>query len=261
MDPSPPDWPVLRTEAAALVAAADAQDLRLRLIGSVGIRLFDERTEELMDALRPPPKDLDFVCRKRDRYGVRQRLETRGYENDRNMMVAMEGQRYLFVAPETGLKLDIFVDRLDFCHRIDIGRRLDVHPMTIPIEELFLHKLQIVHLTDGDRIDIGVLFAAVSPLDDDDPARFSTEIFLAPLTRDWGFWRTVTGNLDGIAEFARQGGYADFGDDVPETIAERAQTLRDAADAAPKSARWKLRAKVGERMRWWQDVDDREGTY
>jgi hypothetical protein len=37
--------------------------------------------------------------------------------------------------------------------------------------------------------------------------------------------------------------------------------LREAIDAARKSRTWRLRARVGERMQWWEDVDDRRDTY
>ena len=37
--------------------------------------------------------------------------------------------------------------------------------------------------------------------------------------------------------------------------------LRTAIDEAPKSTRWRLRAKVGERKRWYEEPEevDREG--
>ena len=255
------DWPALREEAISLIRAAEEGDVLLRLVGSVGIRLHLPAIEEMLDGLRPPPKDLDFVCRRADRSALRTLLQEHGYENDRNMMVAMEGRRYLFSHGETGLKLDIFVDRLDFCHRIELSGRLGVHPLTIPSEELLLHKLQIVDLTAGDYIDLGVLLANLVPDGKAAESSFSTARLLAPLANDWGFWRTVTGNLDSVRKHAEAGGYAMLGAEAACLVAGRAAGLRDAAEILTKGLRWRVRAKLGERMPWWQDVDDREGTY
>ncbi|MFZ0485635.1 MAG: hypothetical protein WAL83_01435 [Arenicellales bacterium] len=256
-----PDWPTVREEALGLVIAAAEQQLMLRLVGSVGIRLHAPHLEHLMERLRPAPKDLDFVCRKQDRSALRTLLEARGYENDRNMLVAMEGQRYLFIHRETGLKLDIFVDQLDFCHRIDLRGCLHRHPVTIPVEQLILHKLQIVELTEGDLIDLGIMLSSFAPGKEGDTGAYSLDRLLAPLAETWGFWRTATGNLDLVRDLAERGSYPVLDEDAQARIAARANALLEAAHAVPKRVPWKLRARLGERMQWWQDVDDREGTY
>lgn len=258
------DWSVVREEARELVIAAANSGLVLRLVGSGGIRCYLPEMARLMDDLRPTPKDLDFVCRKQDRNALKEIFEARGYENDRNMMVAMEGLRYLFTHVQSGLKVDVFVDRLDFCHRIELAGVLERHPMSIPIEPLLLHKLQIVELTEGDLLDIGIMLATVGPGDGttgDDHA-FSMQELLAPLTADWGFWRTVTGNLERVQARAEGGGYSMIKQaDAGTLIARRAAAVRAAAMDVPKTIRWKVRARVGERLQWWQDVDEREGTY
>jgi hypothetical protein len=68
---------------------------------------------------------------------------------------------------------------------------------------------------------------------------------------DWGWWRTVTGNFSKLALLA-----ADNPDLPPPGAAhdplQTAQRLLELADATPKSLQWKLRAKVGEKMRWYE---------
>jgi hypothetical protein len=39
------------------------------------------------------------------------------------------------------------------------------------------------------------------------------------------------------------------------------QGLREAIDDEPKSRRWKLRARVGTKRRWYQDVEDATGAF
>lgn len=254
-----PSWDDLRSEAVSLASAASGRALVLRLVGSAGVRLCSTEAERLLSALRPPPKDLDFVCRSQDRSGLKTLFVEHGYEVDRDMLVAMEGMRYAFRNATTGLKIDLFVDRLDFCHRIDLGDRIAAPGLTIPREALLLHKLQIVSLTSGDLLDLGVLLH----LFDFEPGDtgFNLEQLLNPLAADWGFCHTVERNLSRIAEHAGGGGYAALGADAGSRIAARAATFARTISAAPKSMRWKLRARIGERIQWWQDVDDREGTY
>jgi hypothetical protein len=68
---------------------------------------------------------------------------------------------------------------------------------------------------------------------------------------DWGWWRTVTLNIERIRGV--------LGDGDRPAIAggrldPRAQldALERAAEEAPKSRRWKLRARIGERKRWYE---------
>jgi len=44
-------------------------------------------------------------------------------------------------------------------------------------------------------------------------------------------------------------------------IEQRIPAPLAAVEAAPKTLGWRLRARVGERVQWWQDVDEREATY
>ena len=45
---------------------------------------------------------------------------------------------------------------------------------------------------------------------------------------------------------------------VAATGAARAAELRERIEQAPKSLRWKARARVGTRVRWYEDVGDAE---
>jgi hypothetical protein len=79
------------------------------------------------------------------------------------------------------------------------------------------------------------------------------------LAGDWGFHRDATANLDRVRDAA--------GRLVPLS-AERARRVGDAASAlgeaiaqARKSRGWRMRARLGERMQWWEDVNERVDTY
>src|SRR5262249_26973647 len=153
-------------------------------------------------------------------------------------------------------KLDVFVDRLAFCHTIELANRLALHRVTICPDDLLLHKLQIVDPTAGDLLDIEALLLAAWQSAEPDTTRL-----IEVLSRDWGFCRTALLNLGKTVTHAESNAPDGFGDQAGRLAAERASALGRAIEAAPKSLRWKLRSRIGDRMQWWQDVDDREGTY
>ena len=83
------------------------------------------------------------------------------------------------------------------------------------------------------------------------PPAIDTDRFGKVLGADWGWWRTVTGNLAKLP-----GLLADKPGLVPPQASydplAQARQLLDIAEAAPKSMKWKLRANVGDRVRWYE---------
>jgi hypothetical protein len=253
-------WPVLEAEARALVAGAAEEGLTLRVVGSAGIRLHCERCAAGMDAVGRRAKDVDLVCRARDRRGVRALLEADGYETDRDLLVATEGRRLSFSHPERAIEIDLFVERLEFCHTIELGDRLQRHPITLASEDLLLSKLQVHDVTTNDLIDASLLLGAHA-VAHEGPDSLDGPYVAQLLSRDWGFHRSVTQNLEQVGRSAISGVLARADPGLAERVPQRAGELRAAIDAARKSLAWRTRARVGERMQWWQDVNEREATY
>jgi hypothetical protein len=61
----------------------------------------------------------------------------------------------------------------------------------------------------------------------------------------------VTGNLDLLADLLDD-------EHAPgrEAAGPALTRLREAIDQAPKSARWRLRARIGERVRWYEEPEE-----
>lgn len=288
-------WERLQAEAVEIVTGAGETGVTLRVVGSAGIRLHCPGPGPVMDRLGRPAKDIDFVVPQRHRKGMRRFLEARGYVIDRDLLIAMEGRRYSFTHPGHGTELDVFVERLEFCHTIEVSDRLDAHPVTIGLEELLLQKVQIVEMTTTDVIDSGALLAthgvstggaetgAGAGAGTRDEARAGNETGAVDeavegntaggcheaidggriarlLARDWGFHHTATRNLRRVRDGAGDA-VTDFGPELNARVRARAGQLLDAIDAEPKNTRWRMRDRIGERKQWWQDVDDKEATY
>jgi hypothetical protein len=73
---------------------------------------------------------------------------------------------------------------------------------------------------------------------------------------DWGLWRTFTANLEAL------GGYLerfDLKDESKERITERVRALLARIEEEPKTFGWKMRAKIGDRKRWYDLPEEVEG--
>jgi hypothetical protein len=251
-----PSWTLIQEEAMSLVNGSTAAGLTVRIVGSTGIRLHCPDASATMDAVERPAKDIDLVVRHGDRGKLRDWLEQRGWVVDRDMLVAMEGERYAFHHPEAGLDLDVFVEKLEFCHTIPLNGRWEQHATTIPIEDLLLQKLQVHELTDSDVIDAVVVLATHDVGPAGDPERIDRDYVAGVLAGDWGFHRDATANLDRVRDAA--------GALMPRSadrVAEAAAALGEAIEDARKGMAWRMRARVGERMQWWEDVSERVDTY
>lgn len=255
-------WEHLQSEAVSLVTEAAAAGVTLRVVGSAGIRLHCPRPGPVMDRLGRPAKDIDFIVPQQHRKGMRRLLESRGYVADRDLLIAMEGRRYTFTHAGHGTDIDVFVERLDFCHTIEVRDRLGVHPVTIPLEELLLQKLQIVEMTTTDVIDTSVLLATHDVGGEGGEAETIDSGHIARLlSKDWGFHHTAVRNLRRIRDDGGGPAVSDLGERSRGLVRDRAGRLLEAIDAAPKSLAWRMRDRIGERKQWWQDVDDKEATY
>ncbi len=252
-------WAQIHAEADTLVALAAEDGMTVRVVGSAGIRMHCAEAQAAMDDVQRTAKDLDIVVRSGDRARLRSLLEARGYVVDRDLLVAMEGQRFAFHHPEHDLDVDVFVERLEFCHTIELDGRWERHGTTIPIEDLLLQKLQVHELTECDVVDAAVVLATHDVGPAGDPERIDRDYVAGVLAGDWGFHRDATANLDRVRAAA--------GLQVPLSTARvrrvnaGAAALRDAITQAKKSMSWRMRARVGERMQWWEDVNERVDTY
>jgi hypothetical protein len=134
------------------------------------------------------------------------------------------------------------------CHQIPFADRLRQGEPTVPLAELLLTKLQIVQLNEKDVRDTVLLFHGHEVADHDEDA-VNAERIGQLCGEDWGLWRTITGNLTRCEEMLAE--YR-----LPEgeraRVADRLRSVLRRIEEAPKSRGWKLRAKIGERKRWYE---------
>jgi hypothetical protein len=240
--PSPDDDPL--PEAVALVEGAMAAGLRLRLLGGLGVRV-------LCPSFPPRPhRDIDLACAGKGRRDIAAFLEKSGCQPDKAFN-ALNGDRQMYFTAPSGLPVDVMVDRLVMCHTLDLRPSLGNSSLTLDPADLLLSKLQIFELNAKDARDITQLLSGVPVADSGSGPFIDTRRFGEILAADWGWWRTSTGNLEKLPKLL-----ADSAEMIPPQArfdpAAQAARLLDVANSVPKSMKWKLRANVGDRVRWYE---------
>lgn len=72
--------------------------------------------------------------------------------------------------------------------------------------------------------------------------------------KDWGWWRTLTMNLAKVEQMAAS--YGALGDQEKRRIADQIDAALVRIEREPKSMGWKMRAKIGDRKKWYRDVGE-----
>jgi hypothetical protein len=249
---------LLAEEGRRICEESTRRGLTLRLFGGVGFYLrAGDRT--LFERLgRDPIRDLDFMGLSEERGGYKQLFKDLGYEIDPDLLVAGEGRRFLFRSSgETPFEVDLFIDRLQMCHTLDLRRRLTLHPETLPLIDMLLQKLQIVDLTRKDMADVIALLAD-HDLGTEGPDAVDVDHAASLLSDDWGFYYTAMRNLDRVHEFARA---APLEVDVRDAVEDRLDRFAAALESSPKTRKWKMRGRIGTRKKWYEDVEEDIGAF
>lgn len=231
-------------EGRRVAEAAAGAGLPLRLLGGVAIAM-------LCPSSRQPPlarqyADIDFATTGAAGEKAAQFLESLGYRGDREFNMLHGRRRLAFWDAHNQRQVDVFLDEASLCHRIPLRERLDAVPLTLPLADLCLLKLQVVETSEKDYLDICAIFADHDLSEDNRGIDVS---YLAGLAAaDWGLWRT----LGMVAERSRRFALAlpDF--EAGEVVAERLRRLHEELDGVSKTRGWKLRARVGDRKRWYE---------
>lgn len=243
----------LLEEGARLVDSAAAKGVQMRLIGGAAIALSCPDSVAKPELMRRY-KDLDLVASRRDSRAVRDLLASQGYESSVRFNALHGSSRLLFYDQRNGRQVDVFVGTFDMCHKLELERRLDSPGRTLRPADLLLLKLQVVDLNEKDLIDALALILQHEPVVGHG-AGISVDYIAGVCAADWGWYTSITDNLTATNRHASTV-LADPAD--VETVAGRIAAVLEAMEAAPKSMNWKLRARVGRRMRWYQVPEEVE---
>ncbi len=242
-------------EAIRIVDLASAQGLTLRVLGSLAFHIHCQKYDHLQKQLGRAYTDIDYAGYSDEASKIGTFLVSLGYQEDLNVNILFGGERLIYNHPTTEMHIDIFFDRLNFCHEINWVGRLGVDQHTIPLAEMLLEKMQIVKINEKDIIDTLMLLLE-HPLGDIDNETINIARISKLCAKDWGLWRTITMNLYKVSELGR--GYPQLSASEKITLDKQVVEAIAKINEESKSLAWKLRAKIGERVRWYQEVDEIE---
>jgi hypothetical protein len=240
-------------EAMRVAEAADREGLALRLLGGVAIKL--RAKDGLHPAFEREYADLDWITSRGTSAKAQLFFESLGYTPHVRFNAIHGRERLLFFDEQHDRQVDVLIGVFRMSHEIRFGERLTLEPLTVPLAELLLTKLQVVQLNEKDVRDALALLHD-HPVEDEDGDAVNGAHIARLCASDWGLWRTFTANLDVL------GGHLDrydLPDESKERVTKRIQELQERVEQEPKTFGWKMRSKIGERKRWYELPEEVEG--
>ena len=246
----------LEDEMRRLISEAQNQNIFLRVLGGLAIKVHSPHASHRSLERKYP--DIDFVTDKASAKTLLDFLPAMGYTPNKTFNTLSGDRRQLWYDETHERQIDIFIGDFTMCHTLPLADRLHIEPLTIPLAELFLSKAQIVELNRKDVLDLLTLILdhEAGPGDEE---TINADYIASLCAQDWGLYTTVSMSIQKLQDFLAEGN-VELDETQIQTIKERLATIQETMDAAPKTFAWKMRAKVGKRVRWYEEVEEVQRT-
>jgi hypothetical protein len=235
-------------EAERLIDTARQQGLTMRALGGVAICMQSPGNQPMLPRRL---KDIDLVTPRGSGRDTARTIEGLGYVGDEMFNALRGARRQLYRDPINERDLDVFVGEFSMCHAIPLADRLDQAAYTVPLAELMLTKLQIVELNERDERDIYSI-CYHHELTENERTGIDGAFIARLCAGDWGLWRTCKGTIERC--IADVGGY-DLNAAAREQVTRCLGGLWDRIEQEPKTGKWRRRARLGERKRWYDEPE------
>jgi hypothetical protein len=236
----------IQDEALRVVQTAQAQGITLRLLGGLAVRLHAPSAKH-RSLVRPYP-DIDFATPNKQSSKIEKVFDGLGYVPNKNFNLFNGDVRLLFYDEEHARQVDIFVAQFSMCHKIPITERLGLDPLTLPLAELMLTKLQIYEMNEKDIRDVCALLLD-HPIGETDDETINVKRITQLTGDDWGLWKTSMLSLGKVKRYLDT---VEMDKREHDTMRSRLGELEAALATSPKSMKWKMRDRVGEKKQWYE---------
>lgn len=241
-----PVLPNVQDEARRLLQASSERRVTLRLLGGVGVAMRCPSTGK--EKLRRNYVDMDFVGHEKQSKAINEFFPEQGYL-PRVRFNAMNGRkRLIFNDLVNRRRVDIFLDLFEMSHKFNFSDRLGLEPNTLPLADLLATKLQIFEINDKDFKDMTALLLD-HEVGSADGETINGAYIAKIASNDWGVYKTFTANLAKLEMQLEAYGLSPVELDM---VRSRIGKLLEMIEAQPKSMGWKLRARVGDKVPWYE---------
>lgn len=241
-------------EARRIIAGAEERNLHLRLLGAMAFQIKCPKYNYLSRKLNRILTDLDFAGYSREGKKVAEMMREFGYADDPNITAFFGHRRMIWNNKSNGHHADIFFDKLEMNHDIPFEKRLDIEDLTIPLADMLLEKLQIVQINEKDIIDTLMILREHAVGNGHSPKTIDASYVSTLLSGDWGFYYTVTTNLQKVKDRLPQ--FGELTEEDRGDISGKIGELLTRIEKEPKALSWKIRARVGPKRKWYKDVEE-----
>jgi len=241
-------------EAKRIISESEKDGVTLRLIGGLAIRLHCHGTHS--GHLREY-HDIDLFGLAEQRKKIEFVFARLGYSpNSSFNLNAVLLKRLQFLSTQYAKSIDVFLGQFSMQHTLDFAQRIRLDDMTIPITDLLLTKLQMEGRVEArDEKDIVALLED-HDLGLEDSKEMLNVKYLADLcSRDWGLFRTVTGNLQKVRKVIEDDVSIQCVGMEAEELIRKVDAIQASLTSSRKGLRWRARKILGERVKWYKDVN------
>lgn len=234
-------------KALKIIVEGEKKGATIRLIG--GLAIYYHSPTAANKEFARTYGDIDFFGLSSQTKIIKNVMESLGYTPHERFNALHGERRLLYYDESNGSRIDFLLDYFEMCHKIDLRDRLKIDKVTIPLADLLLTKLQIVELNEKDIKDIMVLLIDHELSDKDEDDHINVKYIARLCSNDWGLEKTIKITFDKVLEWAKQTTISEHHRNI---IISKIDKIRSAIDAEPKSLKWKMRAKVGDKVRWYE---------
>jgi hypothetical protein len=239
-------------EAGRVAEAAKKAKVGPKLLGGAGIHVHSPSAGKA--PLKRKYGDLDYAIPKRDRKAVLEFFPSIGYEANERFNLMQGDRRLYFYDVANSRQVDIFIDVIKMSHLIDLRGRLEGDGPCATPSDLLLSKLQIFEVNRKDLVDLTALLVD-HPIADHDEEAINKAYVARVAAADWGMYRTLQLNIEKLRATLEE---LEVDRDL---VRGRLDELWAAVEEQPKPIAWKLRAQVGDRMRWYELPEEVRSPY
>jgi len=247
-------------EGQRLVEEATKRGVPIRLLGGVAIRAhcaevldFAKKLQRLGEG-QQEYTDLDFMSYAKYRNKMKEFFNEMGYDKRPTTMSSAATQRQIYFHPKGWFTVDVFFDKLLAAnHPLDFKNRLELDTPTVTPTDLLLEKLQIVFPSEKDVKDSMLILRAHEISQSEENNRINAKSVSNLLASDWGFWYTVTTNLNGLKAYVAEFELID--ESEKRDVTTKIDALISAIENTPKSSGWKMRSMMGTKKKWYNPVE------